>query len=223
MHVHALADKGVRVAVDELGKVKQIADQNGTTQSLAHVQIAHPEDQRRIGELGISVVFTFVWATPGLEYDMMVVPFVEEVDGIADLYDPESYYYQNVYPAKTIQDFGGILVNGSDAPVGNRDPMPFSSLQQAVYRGNGEMILNENQRIDVHSAIAAFTINGARLFGHDDRLGSIEVGKTADIIAISQNIVDLADAGRANEIGGTKVTMTVFDGRVIYERSADSR
>jgi len=220
VHVHALADKGVRVAVDELGKVKHIADRNGTTQSLAHVQIAHPDDQKRIGELGISVVFTFVWAIPGLEYDMMVVPFIEEVDGIADLYDPDSYYMQNVYPARTIQDFGGILVNGSDAPVSSRDPRPFSSLQQAVYRSNGDVILNENQRIDIHSAIAVFTLNGARLFGHDDELGSIEVGKTADIIALSQNIVELADAGRPFEIGATKVTLTVFDGRVVYEQGS---
>lgn len=219
VHVHALADKGVRIAVDELGKVKAIADRNGTTQSLAHVQIAHPDDQKRIGDLGISVVFTFVWATPGLEYDMMVVPFIEEVDGIGDLYNPDSYYFQNVYPARTIQEFGGILVNGSDAPVSSRDPRPFASLQQAVYRGNGEMILNEDQRVDIHSAIAAFTINGARLFGHDARLGSIEVGKTADIIAISQNIVELADNGRPFEISNTEVMLTVFDGRVVFEQA----
>jgi len=212
-----LADKGVRIAVDELARVKEIADRNGTTQSLAHVQIAHPDDQKRIGELGISVVFTFVWATPGLEYDMMVIPFIEEVDGIGDLYDPDSYYMQNVYPAKTIKEYGGVLVNGSDAPVGSRDPGPFASLQQAVYRGNGEMILNADQRIDIHSAIDAFTINGARLFGHDDTLGSIEVGKTADLIALSQNIVEVAESGRLNEISDTSVTLTVFNGRVVYE------
>ncbi len=148
VHVHALADKGVRVAVDELGKVKSIADRNGTTQSLAHVQIAHPDDQRKIGELGISVVFTFVWSAPSLQYDMMVIPFIEEVAGISDLYNSDTYYMQNVYPVKSIHDYGGILVNGSDAPVGNRDPMPFVSLQQAVTRSNGDVVMNENQRVD---------------------------------------------------------------------------
>ena len=217
VHVHALADKGVRIAVDELGKVKEIADRNGTSQSLAHVQIAHPDDQKRIGELGISVVFTFVWATPGVQYEMMVVPFIDEIDGVADLYNPDSYYMQNAYPAKSIQDFGGNLVNGSDAPVGNRDPMPFASLQQAVFRSNGEVVLNEDQRIDIHSAIEAFTINGARLFGHEDKVGSIEVGKTADIIALSQNIVALAEEDRPYEISNTEVTLTVFDGRIVHD------
>ena len=220
VHVHALSDRGVRIAVDELGKVKPIADRNGTTQSLAHVQLAHPDDQRRIGEFGISVVFTFVWATPGIAYEMMVVPFIEEVAGVDDLYNPDFYYMQNVYPAKSIQDAGGILVHGSDAPVGSRDPMPFASLQQAVYRSDGEVVLNESQRIDIHSAIEAFTINGARLMGHDESVGSIEVGKRADIIALSRNIVDLAESGRPEEISATTVTLTVFDGRVVHETAA---
>ncbi len=221
VHVHALADKGVRIAVDELGKVKAIADRNGTSQSLAHVQIAHPDDQRRIGELGISVVFTFVWTTPSVQYEMMVIPFIDEVDGVANLYNPDSYYMQNVYPARSIQDYGGVLVNGSDAPVGSRDPMPFTSLQQAVYRSDGDVVLNDSQRIDIHSAIAAFTVNGARLFGHDDVVGTIEVGKKADIIALSQNIVELAESGRAQEIAETEVTLTIFDGRVTFEAEVD--
>ena len=217
VHVHALSDKAVRVAVDEMGKVKGTADKFGTTQSLAHVQLAHPDDQKRMGELGISVVFTFVWATPGVEYDMMVLPFIDEVDGVDGLYNPDSYYMKNAYPAKSIQDAGGIPVNGSDAPVGSRDPMPFNSLQQAVLRSNGEVVLNAEQRLDIHSAIAAFTINGARLFGHDDKLGSIEVGKTADMIVLNQNIVQLAETGRAHEISDTKVSLTIFDGKIVYE------
>jgi len=218
VHVHALADKGVRIAVDEFGKVKDIADRAGLTQSLAHVQVAHPDDQKRIGELGISVVFTFVWTASGTEYEMMVAPFIDEIAGAADLYNKSHYYMQNVYPAKSIQDHGGILVNGSDAPVGSRDPMPMASLQAALYRSDGEVVLNEDQRIDIHSAIAAFTINGARLMTHDDRLGSIETGKIADLIVLSQNIVELADNGEPYKIGDTEVTTTVFDGKVVYEQ-----
>ncbi|SVD63179.1 uncharacterized protein METZ01_LOCUS416033, partial [marine metagenome] len=202
---------------DELGKVKNIADGKHTSQSLAHVQIAHPSDQKRIGELGIAVVFTFVWANPSFQYEMMVIPFIDEVDGIEDLYNPDHYYMQNVYPAGSIHEAGGMLVNGSDAPVGSRDPMPFSSLQAALYRSDGEVILNPDQRIDIHTAIESFTINGARVMGHDDQVGSIEVGKKADIIALSQNIVRLAESGATNQISDTTVTLTVFDGEVIFE------
>jgi hypothetical protein len=134
------------------------------------------------------------------------------------MYNLDNYYMKNVYPAKSIQSYGGVLVNGSDAPVGSRDPMPFVSLQQSVYRSDGKHVMNAEERIDIHSAIAAFTRNGAKLFGHADRLGSIETGKTADIIAISQNIVELAEKGEAERIGDTQVTLTVFDGKVVYEQ-----
>jgi hypothetical protein len=109
-------------------------------------------------------------------------------------------------------------VNGSDAPVSSRDPMPFASRQQALWRSNGEIVLNADQRIDIDSAIRAFTINGAKLFGHDDTVGSIEDGKKADIIALSQNIVELAQSGRYPEISETEVTLTVFDGNVVFEQ-----
>ncbi len=219
VHVHALADKAVRITVDEFAKVRDLADASGLTQSLAHVQIAHPDDQKRIGELGVSVVFTFVWLASGTEYEMMVAPFIDEINGVADIYNPDHYYMKNIYPAKSIQDYGGIIVNGSDAPVDSRDPMPLMSLQQAITRGDGEAVLNENESIDIHSAIAAFTINGARLFGHDDKLGSIEVGKIADIIVLDQNIVELAESGEPEKIGKTKVAMTIFDGNIVFERS----
>lgn len=74
-----------------------------------------------------------------------------------------------------------------------------------------------DQRIGIRDAIAAYTINGAKLFGHRERLGSIEVGKKADLIAIDRNLIELADTGRANEIGKTRVVLTIFDGEVVYE------
>jgi hypothetical protein len=221
VHVHAVSDRAVRIAVDEFARVKGIADAKKLTQSLAHVQLAHPDDQKRIGELGISTVFTFVWTTPYIEYDMMVAPFIDEVAGIDDLYDLDNYYMQNVYPAKSIQDYGGVLVNGSDAPVDSRDLMPFMSLQQSVYRSDGKLVMNAEERIDIHSAIAAFTRNGAQLFGHADRLGTIETGKTADIIALSQDIVELAERGEPQRIGETRVTLTIFDGKIVYEQAAE--
>jgi len=216
VHVHALADKAIRVVVDEFANVKASADAQGLTQSIAHAQVVHPDEQKRIGELGIATVLTLVWAGSGMEYEMTVVPFIDEVAGVADLYNPDHYYMQNVYPAKSILDFGGLLVHGSDAPVGTRDPIPLVNLEVAITRGD-DVPLNPKESLDVHEAIAALTINGARLFKHEDRLGSIEAGKLADLVVLDQNIVALAEAGEANRIGETAVTMTVFNGKVVYQ------
>ena len=218
VHIHALSDRGLRVAIDAFSEVKREADAKNLTQSITHVQLAHPDDVKRIGDLGIFVAFTYVWIFPEVEYDVMVIPFIDKVDGIADLYNPQHYYMQNVYPVKSVMDAGGILTWGSDAPVDTRDPVPFSSMQAALTRAADGVVMNAAQRIDIHDVLAAYTINGARLMGHDNRLGSIEVGKTADLIVLNQNVVELAEQGQAGKIGETQVDMTIFDGNVVFER-----
>ena len=218
VHIHALSDRGVRVAIDAFSEVKREADAKNLTQSITHVQLAHPDDVKRIGDLGIFVAFTYVWIFPEVEYDVMVIPFIDKVDGIADLYNPQHYYMQNVYPVKSVLDAGGILTWGSDAPVDTRDPVPFSSMQAAVTRKADGVVMNAGQRINIHDVLAAYTINGARLMGHDDKLGSIETGKTADLIVLNQNIVNLAQNGQADRIGETQVDMTIFDGNVVFDR-----
>jgi predicted amidohydrolase YtcJ len=219
VHVHALADKAVRIVVDEFAKVKDLADRSGLSQSIAHAQVVHPDDQKRMGELGISAVLTLVWTISGLEYEMTVAPFIDEIAGVADLYNLDHYYMKKVYPAKSIHDYGGNIVHGSDAPVGSRNPMPMINLQGAITRGSGETLLNPGERLDIHQAIAAFTINGARLFGHQEQLGSIEAGKIADLVVLEQNIVELAESGRAEQVGETRTRMTVFNGDIVFERT----
>ncbi len=217
VHAHAIGDRAVRVAIDAFEASRAANGEPLHAQSIAHAQLVHPDDQQRIADLGIYMAFTYAWIGPDTEYDMSVIPFIDEVAGVEDLYNPKHYAIQNTYPAGAILKSGGILVAGSDAPVDTRDPRPFVNIQQAVTRANQIGTFNADQRIDIHEAIAAYTINGAKLFGHDARLGSIEVGKKADLIAIDRNLVELAEAGRASEIGDTRVTLTIFDGNVIHE------
>jgi predicted amidohydrolase YtcJ len=184
----------------------------------------HPDDQRRIGELGLYVAFTHAWSEPDPVYDLSVVPFIDELQtGAPDLYDLEHYYPKNVYPAASIQRLGGIVTAGSDAPVDDRDPRPFFNLEQAVTRENDSMgdgvVLNAAERLSIHDAIAAYTINGARSLGDEDRLGSVEVGKLADLIVIDQDLVALAERGQAERISDTRVLTTMFDGRIVMERA----
>ena len=214
-----LADKGVRIAVDELGKVKDIADRNGTSQSLAHVQIAHPDDQKRIGELGISVVFTFVWATPGVQYEMMVVPFIDEIDGVADLYNPDSYYMQNAYPARSVQDVGRQPGQRQRRARSATAIQCLSPVCNKRYSGVTERSCsNEAQRIDIHSAIEAFTINGARLFGHEDMQWAVSrLGRRRTSSRSARTSLRWPKIDRPDEISNTEVTLTVFDGRIVHD------
>jgi predicted amidohydrolase YtcJ len=219
VHAHAIGDRAVRVAIDAFEASRAANGEPLHAQSMAHTQLIHPNDQQRIADLGIFMAFTYAWIGPDIEYDMSVIPFIDEVASIDDLYNPNHYAFQNTYPVGSIHERGGILVAGSDAPVETRDPRPFVNIQQAVTRASGIGTFNADQRIDIHTVIAAYTINGAKLFGHDARLGSIEVGKKADLIAIDRNLIELAESDRANEIGNTRVMLTIFDGKVVHEAS----
>ncbi len=218
VHIHALSDRAIRLTLDAFEEVKAIADQQGLPQSITHAQLVHPDDTRRLGELGVFVAATYAWADPDLEYDMSVIPFIDQVANGDELYNLDGYYMKNTYPFRSIMESGGILTWGSDAPVEYRDPRPFENLEIAVTRAAEDRVLNENETISIHDALAAFTINGARMMKQEDRVGSIEVGKIADLVVLDQNVVELAEQGSPGKIHETRVDLTMFDGKIIYQR-----
>jgi len=219
IHIHAIGDRAVRVAVNALEAVMQPNSGNPLRHTLAHLQLVNPDDQRRIGRLGLYLAWTYTWAVTLPEYDMTVIPFIEDVTGPAGMYDPDSYYYRNFYPVRSLGEDGAINVAGSDAPVDSRSPRPVVNIAVAVFRKiAGQPPFNPGEALDIHQAIAAYTINGARAVHQEDITGSIEVGKEADLAVLDHNIVKLAEAGDDKGIVDTKVDMTLFDGQVVYLR-----
>jgi hypothetical protein len=70
------------------------------------------------------------------------------------------------------------------------------------------------QKITVAEAIRAFTLGSAYASFDEKRKGSIEVGKLADMVVLSDDILSIA----AEQIEKAKVEMTIFDGKLIYAR-----
>ena len=217
IHAHVIGDRAARVALDGFEALRE-ARAGGNRHSLAHIQLVHPDDYQRIGDLGLSLAFTYAWITTDLTYDLTVIPFIDQVQGTADLYREDSYYFQNAYPVAGLRDAGAVLVAGSDAPVDTRDPRPFVNIAQAVTRAGADgSVMNAAHAVDILDALDAYTINGARLYGHADQTGSLEVGKHADLAVVDQDLIRLARQGRAADISGAQVKMTLFEGQVVYE------
>jgi len=221
VHSHAIGDRAVRVAVDALENARAVNGDSGLPHAITHAQLVHPDDVQRIGKLGMPVVFTFAWAVAGVPYDISVIPFIDRIESVADLYREGGYYLPNVYPAASIQAAGGLVVAGSDAPVDTRDPRPFTNIEAAVTRrAEPGPAYNEAEALDIHAAIAAYTRNAARSLQLDAISGSIEPGKKADLIVLDRNIVELAGQGEAAGIGATRVLLTLFEGREVYRDPA---
>ncbi|MGL5360107.1 MAG: amidohydrolase, partial [Shewanella sp.] len=229
VHMHAVGDGAVRAAINAIEAAKTYNKNSTLPHTIAHMQVVHPEDQKRLGALGIYLAFTYGWAIPDYFYDMSVMPFVEELSNLepATLYDEANYYIQASYPAKTAKDAGATLIAGSDAPVDTREPVPFSHMAAGMTRnaqvGDEVFTLNANQTLNVHEMIAAYTINGAKALRQDNLVGSIEVGKRADLIILDRNIVQLAesdDPEKIYEVYDTQVLTTIFDGKPVYQAAA---
>lgn len=218
VHFHAIGDRAVRTAVDAIAAVSDGEDPVNR-HSISHLQLASDEDIARLSKLKIPVAFTFAWAVKSPEYDLTVVPFIEKLASPEDLYREDSYYYRNLYPAGALLKSGGIVAAGSDAPVETDDPRPFVNIQRAITRDAGAGAFNPALGLSILDAIDAYTINGARLLGQQSLTGSLEVGKKADFILLDRDILALAEKGRADRIGETRVLQTWFDGELVYREA----
>jgi len=219
LHIHAIGDRAVRTAVDAIEAARAADGVTTTHDSIAHVQLAHPDDVARMGRDHLYLAYTYSWANVDLDYDMLIIPFLQKVNG--NSYESRhvagSYYEENSYPVRSSKNAGAILVAGSDAPVNSRDPQPFVNMATAVTRRiPGEPVFNPKETITIREVLDAYTINGARFLGRDAEIGSLVPGKSADFVLLDRDILALADDDRADEIAATRVVETWFRGKRVY-------
>ncbi len=226
LHIHVIGDRAARTAVDAIEAARAADGVSSTHDSLAHLQFAQSEDIARMGRDHLYVAFTMWWATSNLDYDMTVIPFLQQVSGnsYASRMAPGSYYVEHSYLVRAVKEAGGTVVGGSDAPVGTRDPQPFVNISTGILRrAPGDEVLNARQAISVREALNAYTIDGARFLGRAGEFGSLEVGKSADFVILDRDILALADHGKADRIAGTRVLETWFRGARVYRAPAKEK
>jgi hypothetical protein len=107
------------------------------------------------------------------------------------------------------------LAFGSDWPVVTLNP--WEGIQTAVTRQTSEGTPADGfvpeQRLTVEQAIHGYTLGAAFAGRREKTEGSLEAGKLADLIIVSQNIFDV----NPHKIGATKVVTTILGGRVVYQ------
>jgi predicted amidohydrolase YtcJ len=203
VHFHALGDRAVREALDAVEAARSANGNRDTRHHLAHLQVVHPDDVRRLRGLGAAANLQMLWAAHEPQMDELTLPFL----------GPERGARQ--YPFGDLLRAGATLAAGSDWPVSSPDPL--QAIHVAVNRvspdapdGTPEFL--PGQRLDLGTALAAYTAGSAHVNHLDALTGSITVGKAADLVVLDRDPF----AGPPEEIAATRVLETFVDGRRVH-------
>jgi predicted amidohydrolase YtcJ len=210
VHIHAIGERAVREALDALEAARAANGANDHRHHIAHIQVVHPDDIPRFRELGVVANAQPLWATLEGQMVNLTIPFL----------GPERSGWQ--YPFASLVRSGARLAFGSDWSVSS--PNPMWEMAIAVHRQTprrhadmvGERATKEtflpDERIDLATAIHAFTMGSAYVNHLDDVTGSIEVGKEADLVVVDRNLFDLS----LDELADAKVELTMIAGAPVF-------
>ena len=198
---HATGDAANRQLIDAVEYVKEKYGEVKGRHQLGHATLIHPDDISRLKELDITPEFSPVfWYPSGFPDGQRAQLGDDRMNGW--------------YPINSVAQSGARVTLASDGPLYWHGPLLIveTAITRQVPGGGGEA-LNPHEGIDLATAIKAVTLNSAYLMNQDDVVGSIEVGKRADMIVLDKNLFEIP----ATEIGTSSVQMTVFDGRIVYD------
>ena len=204
VHMHAIGDRAVRNALDAVSAARDTNGASDHRHHIAHVQIVHPDDVPRFGELGVVANCQPLWAQSDSQMEELTVPFLGR----------ERVEMQ--YPFGSILKAGARLAGGSDWSVTSANPL--EEIDVMVNRRNpGEpdspAFLPE-ERVSLEQAVAAFT-SGTAYINHDEHdSGRLASGMRADIAVLDRNIFSATEG----TIADASVDLTVAAGQVVYHR-----
>src|SRR5574338_1014818 len=201
LSVHAIGDKANSYMLDLYEKISKENPKWDRRFRIEHAQHVRFQDIPRFAELGVIAP---------------VQPYHCIDDGVwaEKRIGPERIKY--TYPFKSFLDAGVKMCFGTDWYVAPLNPL--LGLYAAVTRRtldnkNPEGWIPE-QKISIEDAIKCYTINSAYASFEENIKGSIEVGKLADLIVLSDDILKIDPV----KIKNAEVVMTIFDGKVIFKK-----
>jgi hypothetical protein len=204
VETHAIGDRGNRLTLDfyerALAEVpseqRKIAEPRWRDE---HSQIVHPDDIPRFKQLG-------------------VIASMQPSHAIGDLYFAPARLgidrLKGAYAWQTLLKLGVPVAGGSDAPVERGEPLIefYAAVARKDLKGGSGAGWHPEERVTRDQALRMFTVGPAYAAFEEDRRGTIEVGKWADLTVFDKDIMRVPEA----EILSAKCTMTVVGGEIVW-------
>jgi len=196
--IHSIGDKGVHQALNAVEEsVRQSEGEDRLRHRIEHAQLLHPQDIERFRKLG-------------------VIASVQPVHAPSDKEMAEKYWGKRcklAYAYKTLLKSGAKVAFGSDVPIETMNP--WEGIHAAVCRqktGEKESWYPK-EKVTVAEAVSAYTQWASYASYEENLKGSIQVGKLADMVILSQDIFEI----EPEEIPDTKVECTISGGKIIFQ------
>ena len=204
--IHCAGDAAVTQALDAVEVVRAFNGPTNLRHQIAHASYITPDDVKRFAKLGVVADLSPIIWYPTFFLEGHKVAMGEE-------------RATRFWPTRDLKEHGALMSGGSDWPV-IPNPDPWNGVEGMVTRINpsgefGDTALWPEQALDLATVIEIYTLNGARAMGLEAVTGSVEIGKSADLIVLDRNLFETAPS----DLADTKVLTTYFEGRAVYERA----
>jgi len=199
--VHAIGNRANAYVLDVFSQIKKENPVWDRRFRIEHAQHIRAQDIPRFKEIGVIA---------------SVQPEHLLDDGIwaAKRIGEERAKQTHVY--KSLLDAGAVVAFGTDWPVVDLNPMQglYAAVTRRTDDGKNPNGWLPEQKLTIEEAIKSYTINGAYAAFQENVKGSIEPGKLADMVVLSDDILTIDPV----KIKDVKVDMTIFDGKIVYKR-----
>lgn len=208
--IHAIGDRAIRMALDAFEHAAKAnpLPARGRRHRIEHIETIDPADIPRFGRLG---VIASMQPYHGLPDPAQIAVWRAN---IGDDRAARAWMYGSIAKKK------GVLAFGSDWPVVAIDPLLglHVAVNRATIEGEPEGGWIPSERLTVEQAVDAYTRGAAWASFDEHRKGSLARDMLADIVVLTKDIFGLPP----QRIGEAEVAVTIFDGKVVYQRSTET-
>jgi len=189
--VHAIGDRAIESVLKAFEKTLKRFPRKNCRHRIEHCSVLDPKLIRRMKRLDI-------------------VASVQPQFAVSDFWIVDRVgrkRFRWVYPFKTLKDEGVIVASGSDCPIENINPV------LGIWAAADRKDLTA-ESLTAKEALQTYTVNAAFASFDEDKKGTIEAGKFADFVILSDDLLSL----KPSKIKTVTVEMTVVNGKVVYAK-----
>ncbi len=204
VHVHSIGDGATKFGMDGFSKAQLETGIFNLRNSFAHLQYIRPEDIKRMADYNVCGAIAPLWIPKSDSAYVQECEYLGEEKALTG------------YPMQSFINEGVVVGFHSDYPVSTEISVPLSiymAVTGKTPKDDYDMVRNPNECISQKDAVLALTKNAAYMLNAEDEIGSLEIGKIANMVVYDKDFLN----DDIEEIAKSKLIATIIEGDVVFK------